>query len=100
MTEELDYKKAVPQSRRDLRPGTQTARCRLLAKGLYVEMSWGEPLAGKLTETYHVKQDTLYVESSIEVEDGSASTVVVSLLYYAKLALQHCGIALSYDKYM
>lgn len=79
MTEELDFRKAVPQSRRDLRPGKQTAQCRLLPKGLYVEMSWGEPLAGRLTETYHIEQDTLYVESSINVEDGSAATVVVSL---------------------
>lgn len=78
VTEELDFRKAVSQSRRDLRPGKQTARCSLLPKGLYVEMTWGEPLAGQLTETYHIERDTLYVESSIKVEDGSASTVVVS----------------------
>ena len=89
VTEELDYRKPVPQGRRDLRPGKQTARCRLLPKGLYVEMSWEEPLAGQLTETYLIEQDTLYVESSIRVEDGSASTVVVSLLNSSSLAFQH-----------
>ena len=77
VTEEVDFRRAVPQGRRDLRPGKQTARCSLLPKGLYVEMSWGEPLAGQLTETYHIEHATLYVASTITVQDGYASPVLV-----------------------
>ena len=77
VTEELDFNKEVPQGRRDLRPGKQLARCKRLPKGLYVEMNWGEPLAGRLTETYHMDGNNLYVESSIDVQDGSATAVVV-----------------------
>lgn len=75
----MDYGKKVTQGRRDLRPGHQVARSKRTTNGLYVEMSWEEPFAGRLTETYHVEGDKLYVESGIAVKEGSASSVVVRL---------------------
>ena len=44
---------------------------------MYVEMTWGEPLPGHLTETYRLEGDTLYVESTINVAEGSEESVVV-----------------------
>lgn len=43
--------------RRDLRRGKQTAAARPVDGGVLVEMSWGEPLAGTLTEEYSLLPD-------------------------------------------
>lgn len=77
MTEFVDFSQEVTQKRRDLRSGGQIARTQPLPNGMYVEMTWGEPLPGRLTETYRTEKDTLYVESTIDVAGGKEESLVV-----------------------
>ena len=72
-------KKTTTQARRDLRPGKQIARAAIIPYGFYVEMSWGEPLPGRLSETYVTRGDSLQVESEVNMQGARGLTQVVSL---------------------
>ena len=71
--------KTTTQARRDLRPGKQIARAAKISHGFYVEMSWGEPLPGQLSETYVRRGDSLHVESEVNMQGARELTQVVSL---------------------
>ena len=80
VTEEVDFEKEMTiQARRDLRPGKQIARAAKISHGFYVEMSWGAPLPGRLSETYVRRGDSLHVESEVTMQGAQELTHVVSL---------------------
>ena len=55
-------------------------------------MTWSEPMAGRLAETYHVRGDKLYVRSEVEIGDQSEGTTVVGhcIQHADKLVLRPC----------
>lgn len=73
VTETISFASGASLSRRDLRPGKNSATVRALPDGVLVEHRWGEPQAGSMQEVYTLQEDgSMHVRSTVTVEQASA----------------------------
>ncbi|KAK9839249.1 hypothetical protein WJX81_004180 [Elliptochloris bilobata] len=78
VTERFLFSRETTMQRRDLRGGEQRAQLRAAPDGLLASISWGEPYAGGVEETFTCPEaGVLHVTSTVSVGGQSETTLQV-----------------------